>query len=73
MEGRTCLVIFHESTGRVTGQILEGEEIVKELSFYLGNLHRSEPSVVDEMIRARYQDWAQINGVDDIRIEYREE
>ena len=71
MENRHCLVIFTESTGRVTGQIREGEEVIKELSFYLGKLHKTEPAAVEELIRARYSDWAKVNGVSEIRVEYK--
>ena len=71
MQNRNCLVIFTESTGRVTGEIREGEEVIKELSFYLGNLHKTEPAVVEQMIRNRYSDWAKVNGVSEIQIEYR--
>ncbi len=70
---RTCVVVFTETTGRVTGQIREGSEVIKELSFYLGKLHQTEPAVVNEMIRSRYRDWAKINGVDEIKIEYQKE
>lgn len=70
MSHRSCLIVFTESTGRVTGQIREGEEIIKELSFFLGKLHRSEPVVVENMIRSRYGDWAKINGVSEIEIQY---
>ncbi|HEY4491685.1 MAG TPA: hypothetical protein VI958_06760 [Acidobacteriota bacterium] len=70
MEERNCLVVFNESTGRVTGQIRDGIEVVKELSFYLGKLYKTEPAVVEEMIRSRYQDWAKVNGVSEIQIEY---
>ena len=31
MSDRNCVVVFHQATGRVTGQILQGEEVVKEL------------------------------------------
>ena len=67
---RRCLIVFTESTGRVTGQIREGEEVIKELSFFLGKLHKTEPVVVEDMIRSRYGDWAKINGVSDIEILY---
>jgi hypothetical protein len=70
MEGRHCHVVFNESTGRVTGQIREGMEVVKELSFYVGKLYNTEPAVVEEMIRTRYRDWAKVNGVLEIQIEY---
>jgi hypothetical protein len=68
MTERNCVIVFTESTGRVTGQIRE--EVIKELSFFLGKLHQTEPDVVDNMIRSRYSDWARINGVSDIKIEY---
>jgi len=42
---RSCVIVFVESTGRVTGQIREGEEVIKELSFFLGKLHQTEPAV----------------------------
>jgi hypothetical protein len=71
MTQRTCLIVFTEATGRVTGQIREGEEVIKELSFFLGKLHRTEPAVVEDMIRSRYGDWARINGVAEIEIQYR--
>ena len=67
---RTCVIVFTEATGRVTGQIREGEEVIKELSFFLGKLHQKEPSVVENMIRTRYSDWAKINGVTEIEIRY---
>jgi hypothetical protein len=67
---RTCIVVFNEMTGRVTGQIRKGEEIVKELSFYLGKLHKTEPSVVEELIRSRYNDWARVNGASGIEVQY---
>ena len=67
---RTCVIVFVESTGRVTGQIREGEEVIKELSFFLGKLHQKEPGVVEDMIRSRYSDWAKINGVTEIEIRY---
>ncbi|MCI0416403.1 hypothetical protein L0222_26815 [bacterium] len=70
MTERSCVIVFTESTGRVTGQIREGEEVIKELSFFLGKLHKNEPAVVDNMIRSRYSDWAKINGVSEIEIEY---
>ena len=70
MTPRTCLIVFTESTGRVTGQIREGEEVIKELSFFLGKLHQTEPAVVENMIRSRYGDWAKINGVSEIDIRY---
>ena len=70
MTPRTCLIVFTESTGRVTGQIREGEEVIKELSFFLGKLHQTEPAVVENMIRLRYGDWAKINGVSEIDIRY---
>jgi hypothetical protein len=73
MKERNCLVVFHPSTGRVTGQIRDGEEVVKELSFFLGKLHQTEPAVVEEMIRNRYRDWAQVNRVSEIKIEYAQE
>ena len=68
---RSCVVVFTESSGLVTGQIRQGEEVVKELSFFLGKLHQSEPAVVEEMIRKRYGDWAKVNGVQEIKIEIR--
>ena len=68
---RECFVIFDESTGMVTGQIRAGDEIIKELSFYVGKLHLKEPAVVEQMIQKRYGDWAKVNGVDEIKIEYR--
>ena len=71
MESRNCVVIFTESTGLVTGQIRQGEEVVKELSFYLGKLHQKEPAVVEEMIKNRYSDWAKVNGVAQIQIQYK--
>ena len=67
---RTCVIVFIEATGRVTGQIREGDEVIKELSFFLGKLHQQEPSVVESMIRNRYSDWAKINGVSNIEIRY---
>lgn len=70
---RTCIVVFHESTGRVTGQIKKGDEIVKELSFYLGKLHKTEPQVVEELIRTRYNDWAKVNGASGIEVQYTHE
>lgn len=69
---RTCIVIFNETTGFATGQILEGEEVVKELNFYLGRLQKSEPDYVEELIRKRYGDWAKVNGVSDIQVEHRQ-
>jgi hypothetical protein len=73
MEPRTCVVIFHESTGRCTGQILKGDEVVKELSFYLGKLHSTEPDVVESLIHKRYEEWAKVNGVSEIKVEYQKE
>lgn len=73
MEPRTCVVIFHESTGRCTGQILKGGEVVKELSFYLGKLHSTEPDVVESLIQKRYEEWAKVNGVSEIKVEYQKE
>jgi hypothetical protein len=70
MTQRTCLITFTESTGRVTGQICEGDEVIKELSFFLGKLHQTEPAMVEEMIRSRYGDWAKVNGVSEIQIQY---
>lgn len=70
MNDRNCVVVFHQATGRVTGQIREGEEVIKELSFFLGKLHDSEPAVVEEMIRHRYKDWATVNHVSEINIEF---
>jgi hypothetical protein len=70
MTDRNCVIVFTESTGRVTGQIREGNEVIKELSFFLGKLHKNEPAAVDNMIRSRYSDWAKINGVSEIEIEY---
>ena len=70
MNQRTCVIVLTESTGRVTGQIREGEEVIKELSFFIGKLHRTEPVVVEDMIRSRYGDWAKINGVSEIKIQY---
>jgi hypothetical protein len=67
---RNCVIVFIEATGRVTGQIREGEEVIKELSFFLGKLHQTEPEVVENMIRTRYTDWAKINGVSEIQIQY---
>jgi hypothetical protein len=71
MNERNCIVIFSENTGMVTGQIRQGDEVVKELSFYIGKLHKSEPAMVEQMIRSRYGDWAKVNGVAEIQIEYR--
>ena len=73
MTQRNCVVVFTESTGRVTGQIREGDEVIKELSFFLGKLHNSEPDVVDNMIRSRYGDWAKVNGVSEIQIQYQQQ
>ena len=73
MTQRNCVVLFTASTGRVTGQIREGEEVIKELSFFLGKLHQSEPNVVENMIRSRYGDWAKINGVSEIHIQYQQQ
>lgn len=73
MHERSCIVVFHQATGRVTGQIRQGEEVVKELSFYLGKLHQTEPAVVEEMIRNRYRDWANVNRVSEIQIVMRTE
>ncbi len=73
MEERTCVVIFHESTGRCTGQILKDGEVVKELSFYLGKLHSTEPDVVETLIQKRYAEWAKVNGVPEIQVEYQKE
>ena len=70
MTQRTCVIVLTESTGRVTGQIREGEEVIKELSFFIGKLHRTEPVVVEDLIRSRYGDWAKINGVSEINIQY---
>lgn len=70
MEERRCVVIFNESTGRATGYIRQGEETIKELSFYLGRLHETEPSVAEDLIRTRYTDWAKINGVSEIQVEH---
>ncbi len=70
MTQRTCLIVLTQATGRVTGQIREGDEVIKELSFFLGKLHKSEPVVVENMIRSRYGDWAKINGVSEIEIQY---
>jgi len=67
---RSCVIVFIQATGRVTGQIREGDEIIKELSFFLGKLHQKEPSMVETMIRNRYSDWAKINGVTEIEIRY---
>ena len=63
------MVVFNQARGLATGKILQGEETVKELSFFLGNLQKSEPHYVDELIRKRYGDWAKVNGVNDIVIE----
>jgi hypothetical protein len=73
MESRTCVVIFHETTGRCTGQILKGGEVVKELSFYLGKLHSTEPEVVESLIQKRYEEWAKVNGVPQIQVQYEKE
>jgi hypothetical protein len=73
MEPRTCVVIFHELTGRCTGQILKGGEVVKELSFYLGKLHSTEPDVVESLIHQRYEEWAKVNGVSEIKVQYEKE
>ena len=70
MTQRTCVIVLTESTGRVTGQIREGEEVIKELSFFVGKLHRTEPVIVEDLIRSRYGDWAKINGVSEINIQY---
>jgi len=67
---RRCVVVFNQARGLATGKILQGEETVKELSFFLGNLQKSEPSYVDELIRKRYGDWAKVNGVNDIVVEH---
>ena len=64
------MVVFNQARGLATGKILQGEETVKELSFFLGNLQKSEPSYVDELIRKRYGDWAKVNGVNDIVVEH---
>jgi len=72
MEARSCVVVFSESTGMVTGQIRQGEEVVKELSFFLGKLHSKEPVMVEQMIKGRYSDWARVNGVSEIKIEHRQ-
>jgi hypothetical protein len=73
MEPRTCVVIFHESTGRCTGQILKDGEVVKELSFYLGKLHSTEPDVVESLIQKRYEEWAKVNNVSHIQVEYQKD
>lgn len=68
---RKCIVVFDESTGMVTGQITQGEEIVKELSFYLGRLHKGKPELVEELIRSRYNDWAAVNQASGIQVQYK--
>jgi hypothetical protein len=73
MTERTCVVIFHESTGRCTGQILKGDEVVKELSFFLGKLHSTEPKAVETLIQQRYSEWAKVNGVGEIKVQYQQE
>jgi len=62
-------VVFNQTRGLATGKILQGEETIKELSFFLGNLQKSEPRYVDELIRKRYGDWAKVNGVHEIIVE----
>ncbi len=70
---RKCVVTFNESSGLATGRIVQGDETVKELSFYLGKLQESEPLYVEELIRKRYSDWANVNGVAEILIEHTRE
>lgn len=65
---RDCIVLFHPSTGLVTGKIVEGDEVIKELSFYLGKLEQQNPAHAEEMIRKRYGEWAKVNGVHEIEI-----
>ncbi|HET6266888.1 MAG TPA: hypothetical protein VFG11_04155 [Acidobacteriota bacterium] len=72
MTERQCKVVFSESTGRSTGQILQSGEPIAELSFYLGKLHSKEPAFVDSMIRDRYQAWAKVYGAEQIAIEYQD-
>jgi hypothetical protein len=69
---RSCVVVFHESTGLCTGQILKGDEVVKELSFFLGKLHSTEPDVVEKLIQQRYSEWAKVNGVGEIKVQYQD-
>ena len=67
---RKCFVVFNETSGLATGKIVQGEEVVKELSFYLGKLQKSEPTYVEDLIRKRYSDWAKVNGVAEIHVEH---
>jgi hypothetical protein len=71
MMERKCIVVFNEATGRSTGQIMNGDEVVKELSFYLGKLHSTEPEVAEELIRSRYTQWAGVYGVNEIQVEFK--
>lgn len=73
MAEKTCVVVFHETTGRSVGQIWKDGEVVKELGFYLGKLHDTEPAATEELIRSRYSQWAGVNGIAEIRIEFRKD
>ena len=67
---RECTVEFHEATGRSTGRITEGGEVISELSFYLGKLHDKQPEFAEQMIQDRYRAWARVYGVEKIQIMY---
>lgn len=73
MSDKTCVVVFSESTGRSVGKILKDGEVVKELSFYLGKLHSTEPAAAEDLIRSRYSQWAEVNGIRNILIEFRKD
>lgn len=68
MAERKCTVVFDETSGRSTGRIADGEEVVSELSFYIGKLHDKQPEFADQMIRDRYRAWAKVYGVETIEI-----
>jgi diphthamide synthase subunit DPH2 len=70
MVDRKCTVLFDETSGRSTGRILEGQEVVFELSFYIGKLHDKQPEFAEQMIQERYRAWARVYGVETIEIIY---
>lgn len=70
MADRKCTVLFDEASGRSTGRILDGEEVVSELSFYIGRLHDKKPEFAEQMIQDRYRAWARVYGVETIEISY---
>lgn len=68
MGTRICRVTLETSTGNVTGVILEEQNEVARIQWFLSGLYGKDPVLAMDMIRSRFLEWARLYHTTDVEV-----